>query len=163
MLTDPAQINGIWLALLLGRWSMVTGWADLFMGSFSDRNKREFVSVDARLDDLKKDTRSYEMLSRDSGKTMDDSVTPSVVTPVSPTAKLPMRSPTATNRDSGASNNDGRRTPDYFGHTARYHAPVRSFSSPRPPQTVTWDARETYTRSPPKQDQYVNPLGMNRI
>ncbi|KAK5663656.1 hypothetical protein OQA88_4087 [Cercophora sp. LCS_1] len=156
-------MNGIWLALLLGRWSMVTGWRDLIMGLFSDRSKREFVSVDARLDDLKKDTRSYEMLSRDDGKTMDDSVTPSIVTPVSPTAKLPLRSPTSTNRDSGTSNNDGRRTPDYFGHTARYHAPVRSFSSPRPPpQTVTWDAREAYARQGP-EDQYVNPLGMNRI
>jgi len=140
---------------------MVTGWRDLIMG-FSDRSKREFVSVDARLDDLKKDTRSYEMLSRDSGKTMDDSVTPSVVTPVSPTAKLPLRSPTSTNRDSGTTN-DGRRTPDYFGHTARYHAPVRSFSSPRPPQTVTWDARETYANPPSAQGNYVNPLGMNRI
>jgi len=153
-------MNGIWLALLLGRWSMVTGWRDLLVGFFSDRSKREFVSVDARLDDLKKETRSYEMLSRDSGKTMDESVTPSVVTPVSPTARLPMRSPSP-NGDSG--NNDGRRTPDYFGHTARYHAPVRSFSSPRPPQTVTWDARETYARPVQNQDDYVNPLGLNRI
>ena len=153
-------MNGIWLALLLGRWSMVTGWRDLLVGFFSDRSKREFVSVDARLDDLKKETRSYEMLSRDSGKTMDESVTPSVVTPVSPTARLPMRSPSP-NGDPG--NNDGRRTPDYFGHTARYHAPVRSFSSPRPPQTVTWDVRETYARPAQNQDDYVNPLGLNRI
>ncbi len=158
-------MNGIWLALLLGRWSMVTGWRDVVM-NLTGRNKREFVSVDARIDDLKKDTRSYEMLSRDSGKTMDESVTPSVVTPISPTAKLPLRSPSSMNRDS-TGNEDGRRTPDYFGQTARYHVPARSFSSPHPPQTVTWDARDTYARqmsySPHNQDEYVNPLGMNRI
>jgi len=164
-------MNGIWLALLLGRWSMVTGWGELIMGPFEDKTKKEFVSADARLDDLKKDTRSYEMLSRDdSGRPMDEAVTPSVVTPVSPTAKLPLRSPSSlrdTGRDTGrdSANNDGRRTPDYFGNTARYHAPVRSFSSPRPPpQTVTWDARETYARPrQPQQDEYVNPLALNRI
>ncbi|AEO70061.1 uncharacterized protein THITE_2120943 [Thermothielavioides terrestris NRRL 8126] len=159
-------MNGIWLLFLLGRWSMVTGWWDLFV-ELPNRNKREFVSVDARLDDLKKDTRSYEMLSRDTGKTMDESVTPSVETPISPTlARSTAGSPMAPDRY--PANNDGRRTPDYFGNTARYHAPARSFSSPRPPQTtVTWDARETYARptSPPyrQQDRYVNPLGMNRI
>jgi hypothetical protein len=177
-------MNGIWLLFLLGRWSMITGWRDMFM-TVPNRNKREFVSVDARLDDLKKDTRSYEMLSRDTGKTMDESVTPSVVTPVSPTqARSPVRSPDfhdyaqnygqnyAQNYGQNypqtyTQTNDGRRTPDYFGNTARYHTPARSFSSPRPPQTVTWDARETYARptSPytQQQDRYVNPLGMNRI
>jgi hypothetical protein len=137
-------MNGIWLALLLGRWSMVTGWCDLLFGPFSDKSKKEFVSVDARLDDLKKDT----------------------LTPVSPTAKLPLRSPSSL-RDPGRdtpANHEGRRTPDYFGHTARYHAPVRSFSSPRPPQTVTWDAREMYARpGQSHEDEYVNPLGLNRI
>ncbi len=162
-------MNGIWLLILLGRWSMVTGWRDLFT-TVPSRSKREFVSVDARLDDLKKDTRSYEMLSRDTGKTMDDSVTPYAVTPISP---IHARSPVG-----GAMNHeymhmpssDGRRTPDYFGNTARYQTPARSFSSPRPPQSVTWDARETYARptSPygqqqEQQDRYVNPLGMNRI
>jgi hypothetical protein len=161
-------INGIWLLLLLGRWSMVTGWRDMFT-AVPQRSKREFVSVDARLDDLKKDTRSYEMLSRDTGKTMDDSVTPSVVTPISPThARSPTGSPMHHDYMQ-MPHPDGRRTPDYFGNTARYHTPARSFSSPRPPQqTVTWDARETYARptSPPftqQQDRYVNPLAMNRI
>jgi hypothetical protein len=162
---------------------MVTGWRDLFL-NVPNRNKREFVSVDARLDDLKKDTRSYEMLSRDSGKTMDDVVTPSVVTPLSPIAKSSLRSPSANrdyanyynnlmqqdNRISG--NIDGRRTPDYFGQTARYHTPARSFSSPRPPQTVTWDPRETYVPTAKangggsdeeNNGNYVNPLGMNRF
>ncbi|KAH8910669.1 hypothetical protein BR93DRAFT_873113 [Coniochaeta sp. PMI_546] len=157
-------INGLWLALLLGRWSMVTGWGELFR-SVPNRNKREFVSVDARLDDLKKDTRSYEMLSRDTGKTMDDVVTPSVVTPLSPIAKSSLRK----NRIGG--NIDGRRTPDYFGQTARYHTPARSFSSPRPPQTVTWDPQDTYSPAVKEHGEsegensanYVNPLGMNRF
>jgi hypothetical protein len=157
-------MNGFWLALLLGRWSMVTGWRDLFT-SVPNRNKREFVSVDARLDDFKNETRSYEMLSRDSGKAMDDSVTPSVVTPISPThARSPLGSPMQ--NDYAYPSKEGRRTPDYFGNTARYHAPARSFSSPRPPQTVTWDARETYARAQSphaEHDRYVNPLGMNRI
>ena len=137
---------------LFGRWSMVLGWRDLF-GGLLFRNRKEFVSVDARLDDLKKDTRSYEMLSRDTGKTMEDVVTPSsIVSPLSPVARGP----------------SGRRTPDYFGHTARYQPPTRSFSSPRPPQSVTWDSRATYARPTTKEeesDEYedMNPLGMNRI
>ena len=160
---------------------MFEGWRDLFT-SAPNRGKREFVSVDARLDDLKKDTRSYEMLSRDdSGKMMDESVTPSVVTPISPAlVRSQMGSPTMQQNYSSSSQsggNDGRRTPDFFGQTARYHAPARSFSSPRAPQspqqhTVTWDPSETYApprgaASPPPPprngDRYVNPLGMNRI
>jgi len=131
---------------------MVTGWFDLLMCT-SQRRKKEFVSVDARLDDLKKDTRSYEMLSRDSGKTMDDLVTPSVVTPISPVARSPL-------------GDSGRRTPDYFGQTARYYTPARSFSSPRPPQSATWDSRDTYASPVSPQESYHddrNPLGMNRI
>lgn len=157
----------------------MTGWIDMFTPQ--DRSKKEFVSVDARLDDFKKDTRSYEMLSRDNGKEMDESVTPSVVTPISPayhhqSAMRSPASPTSPNRDSSHGPIDGpidgRRTPDYFGQTSRYHAPVRSFSSPRPPPQsppqpppVTWDSRETYARTEayPGNDEYVNPLGMNRI
>uniref|UniRef100_L2G0B5 G-protein coupled receptors family 2 profile 2 domain-containing protein n=1 Tax=Colletotrichum fructicola (strain Nara gc5) TaxID=1213859 RepID=L2G0B5_COLFN len=138
-------MNGIWLLFLLGRWAMVLGWIDL-VTSLGGRNKKEFVSVDARYD-VKKDTRAYEMLSRDSS---------AVVTPVSP-VKSPVVSP-----------NSGRRTPDYFGQTARYQPPMRSFSSPRPPQTPpTWDARATYarpeSRARPDGFEDMNPLGMNRI
>jgi len=142
---------------------MVTGWYELVTRRGPARAKREFVSVDARLDDLKKDTRSYEMLSRDTGKTMDDIVTPSAVSPVYPIGKTPIVP-------------SGRRTPDYFGQTARYHTPARSFSSPRPPQNVTWNAQDAYiSRSPPPpteryagsppngQYEDMNPLGMNRI
>jgi len=146
-----------------------------------NRNKREFVSVDARLDDLKKDTRSYEMLSRDTGKTMDDVVTPSVVTPLSPIAKSSLRSPRSPSASRDYTNYynnliqqeqrlggniDGRRTPDYFGQTARYHTPARSFSSPRPPQTVTWDpqaVKEDAGEQEEGNSKYVNPLGMNRF
>ncbi|KAK1769536.1 hypothetical protein QBC33DRAFT_576725 [Phialemonium atrogriseum] len=162
-------MNGIWLLFLLGRFSMFTGWADFF-GKFVNREKKEFVSADARLDDMKRDTRSYEMLSRDSGKTLDDVVTPSVGTPISPLARAYMASPPASNDLPFHYNGDGkegRRTPDYFGNTVRYHTPARSFSSPRPPQTVTWDSRETYAQperyGSPENRDYVNPLGMNQI
>ena len=161
-------MNGLWLAFLLGRWSMVTGWIDLCT-SASGRNKREFVSVDARMDDIKKDQRSYEMLSRDSGKTMDDSVTRSIVK-----SPKPLRESYTMRQDLASPHADGRRTPDYFGHTARYHAPARSFSNPHPPaqspppQTAAWDGqhpRETYQRPRvfDEDDEYVNPLAMNRI
>jgi hypothetical protein len=121
---------------------MVMGWVELFK-SIPSRKQKEFVSVDARYD-LKKDTRAYEMLSRDSS---------AAVTPITP-----VKSP--------ASPSSGRRTPDYFGQTARYQPPVRSFSSPRPPQTPpppTWNAQATYAR--PRQGDFddMNPLGMNRI
>jgi hypothetical protein len=133
-----------------------------------NQGKREFVSVDARLDDLKNQTRSYEMLSRDSGKTMDDLVTPSTVSPLSPVAaKSSLRSPSRSTADHGAYKFDGRQTPDYFGSTARYHTPMRSFSSPKPPQTVTWDMNQFTKPTQPHQDSehddYMNPLGMNRI
>lgn len=115
---------------------MATGWLDLIKSPFT-RNKKEFVSVDARYD-MKNDPRSYEMLSKE---------TSIVVTPLSP-----VRSPS-----------NGRKTPDYFGQTARYHAPSRSYSTPRAPQ-MSWDPQQTYARPTDgyKQDE-INPLGMNRI
>ncbi|KAH8675668.1 hypothetical protein BX600DRAFT_507888 [Xylariales sp. PMI_506] len=142
-------MNGIWLALLLGRWTMVTGWTDMLF-SFGGNSKKEFISVDAM--DLKKDPRSYEMLSRDSGKAE------SILTPISAT-----KSP--------APPRDGRQTPDYFGQPARYQPHARSFSSPRPPQQVTWEtqlatyAPATHNRAMADGSDYedVNPLGMNRI
>lgn len=129
---------------------MVTGWVDLFKSASGNR-KKEFVSVDARYD-IKQDSRAYEMLSKDSS---------AAVTPIEPVV-TPM------------SGGDGRRTPDFFGHTARYHAPVRSFSSPRPPPQSPpsspppgWDVRATYARPGHDNDgnnwDNMNPLGMNRI
>ncbi|KAI1847380.1 hypothetical protein JX265_005561 [Neoarthrinium moseri] len=154
------KMNGIWLLILLGRWSMVDGWKEYLLGFGGNRTKKEFVSVDARLD-LKKDPRSYEMLSRDSGKAE------SILTPISAT-KSPV------------SPRSGRQTPDYFGPAAtRYQPHSRSFSSPRPPQSqqVTWETQPAFT--PPPQTftpqpqsrrmadgsdyEDMNPLGMNRI
>ncbi|KAI9171426.1 hypothetical protein HJFPF1_00909 [Paramyrothecium foliicola] len=130
-------LNGVWLLLFLGRWSMATGWRDLIMSKFS-RNKKEFVSVDARYD-TGKDQRSYEMLSKESS---------AVVTPVSP-VQLP---------------NSGRRTPDYFGETARYQAPSRSYSNPRPPQQPSWDPQESYAPGAASYNMKdINPLAMNRL
>ncbi|KAI1341481.1 hypothetical protein F5Y15DRAFT_431222 [Xylariaceae sp. FL0016] len=148
-------MNGIWLLLLLGRWSMVTGWLDLF-GSFGGtRRKKEFVSADARMD-FKADPRSYEMLSHEPTK-----IEQHVLTPISA-----LKSP-----------DHGRQTPDYFGQAARYQPHQRSFSSPRPPQQMQWDTMEAYQNFPqqppaalsPQPHQYpepyqgMNPLGMNRI
>lgn len=146
--------NGIWLVILLGRWSMVTGWAELLhIRKDPSRAKREFVSVDARVDDLKKDTLSpVSPVNRSNGFS---SPFPQAAAATSPTMSM-----------------SGRRTPDYFGHTARYHAPARSFSSPRPPPPVSmqWseagDSDADSRRSPvPPRSPYdgMNPLGMNRI
>ncbi len=154
------QMNGLWLLLILGRWSMVTGWVEWF-ATLGGRRKREFVSVDARMD-LKND-RSYEMLDRDSTAKNETILTPSSAmsstSPVSP----------------------GRRTPDYFGRTTPYMPHQRSFSSPRAPQNVRFEMMDaqsspysepppaTHVPSPATSPQGypgysgINPLGMNRI
>ncbi|KAL6867796.1 G-protein coupled receptor [Trichoderma novae-zelandiae] len=128
------SLNGIWILFLLGRWTMVTGWVDLVKSPFNSR-KKEFVSVDARFES-QKDTRSYEMLSRD---------TSAPVTPLDP-----------------VKSSAGPQAPDYFGETARYHAPARSYSNPRPPHgsLPEWDAQKTYAAP---QGREMNPLAMNRI
>lgn len=198
-------MNGIWLLFLLGRWSMVTGWTDLL--TRKPIAKREFVSVDALGGpyDLKMnaDPRSYEMLSRDK----DELVTPEIYTvregPIypplrsylanTPTPEVTMDNDSNVNSpDLVSSSVGGRRTPDYFGGAARYQAPTRSFSSPRPPtrdgHAGSWDApasspgrpysppssSATRPYSPPTTHHYsqnsyggqqenMNPLQMNRI
>ncbi|KAI8632532.1 hypothetical protein F5Y19DRAFT_492334 [Xylariaceae sp. FL1651] len=146
-------MNGLWLLLILGRWSMITGWYELF-GTVPGRRNKEFVSVDARMD-LKNDPRSYEMLSRES------TTNETILTPTSA-----MKSPTSV----------GRQTPDYFGRTTRYQPHQRSFSSPRAPQNVQFEMMNTYqnypqppppshttTQAHPQAYGEINPLGMNRI
>lgn len=132
---------------------MVRGWVELL--THKQVAKREFVSVDALGGpyDLKMNTdpRSYEMLSRDK----DEVVTPDMSTvregPIypplrsylantpTPDVNMDKNSPDVVSRSAS-----GRRTPDYFGGAARYQAPTRSFSSPRPPtrdgQSGGWDA-----------------------
>ncbi|KAF4123965.1 7 transmembrane receptor (Secretin family) [Geosmithia morbida] len=175
-------LNGIWILFLMGRWTMVTGWLDMLHCTGRRRNP-EFISADARAEPAAKDTRSYEMLSKD---------TSVEVTPLDPV----MRSPSPVWRDYSANaynttapvptataatseSADGRHTPDYFGHSARYHAPTQSFSTPRqpssPPRRESWDPQRTYAQ-PQKayhgrqqsqasnyEDMTMNPLGMNRI
>ncbi|KAK0387643.1 hypothetical protein NLU13_3888 [Sarocladium strictum] len=128
-------LNGIWLLLFLGRWSMAKGWVELFRKPFN-RNKAEFVSVDARYD-AKQDNSQYELLDKSQSTNL---------TPVEPAVQLP---------------ETGRRTPDYFGNTARYHAPTRSYSSPRPPPAsqTTWNSHGTHAS--PEETQ--SPLNMHRI
>ncbi|KAL2885309.1 Frizzled/smoothened-like sans CRD protein B [Ceratocystis lukuohia] len=65
---------------------------------------------------------------------------------------------------------DGRRTPDYFGSTARYYAPNRSFSSPHAPRAGSVSlppplpAQSGVARLDQQNDDHaINPLGMNRI
>ncbi|KAI0160371.1 hypothetical protein GGR57DRAFT_417925 [Xylariaceae sp. FL1272] len=146
-------MNGLWLLLILGRWSMVTGWVELF-GSFGRRNQKEFLSADARTD-LKNDPRSYEMLDRDS------TTKEQILTPPSAT-----KSPAQT----------GRRTPDYFGRP-RYQTSQGSYSSPRSPKNVEFEMMNAYNNYPspplPTEPSHsysysqgyngMNPLGMNRI
>ncbi|KAI0974565.1 hypothetical protein F4678DRAFT_470545 [Xylaria arbuscula] len=147
-------MNGLWLLLILGRWSMVTGWVEWVAG-LGGRRKKEFVSVDARLD-LKNDPRSYEMLDRDSTAKNETILTPSsAMSPTSPVSP-------------------GRKTPDYFGRTTPYRPHQRSFSSPRPPHNVHFEMMDAYPAPPPaahspppaaSPQAYggINPLGMNRI
>lgn len=156
-------MNGLWLLLLLGRWSMVTGWLEYIGSCGGKRQNKEFVSADAR-GASKGESRSYEMLSHSKG----ESVSLATADPVKIYGSPDMNSPDP---------EDGRRTPDYFGQpapdywgeTARYQPHQRSFSAPRPPQNVHWDGQGGYgSRSPPppmpsREDYPMNPLGMNKI
>lgn len=175
-------MNGLWLLILLGRWSMVTGWIELVTRKPIGTGKREFVSVDALGGpyDLKMNTdpRSYEMLSRDKDDVM---VTPDTVRegPIYPPIRSYLASSAAATPQASdqyqqspdLTSDGGRRTPDYFGsqHAMRtYQPPVRSFSSPRPPtrdgQTSQvsssggWDAPSTNASRPysPPTTHYYN-------
>ena len=122
--------------------SMFTGWYEMVRGKVKPNN--EFVSADVR---NFKDPGSYEMLSRerDNGKTPEPNFAP--VTPMSPIAR------------------SGRDTPDYFGREARYKSPSRSFSAPKPPQSVgqTWDSNRSHAGPQPAYLAGMDPLSMNKI
>jgi len=122
---------------------MFTGWLDLVRKKVVKRNN-EFVSVDVgRL----KDPGSYEMLGRNTDKTPEPTFSP--VTPLSPSAQIPLKS--------------GRETPDYFGREARYKSPSRSFSAPKPPPQETQQQGWGAERPRPAASPYLDPLGMNKI
>ena len=125
---------------------MVTGWADL-LRSATAKPTREFVSVDARYD-VKNDHSSYEMLSKDQSGV----VTSLPPVQLSSSAVASPASPTSPSRS---------KSPEYFGHTARYQPPARSFSSPRPPTSPTgWDSETSYAR--PIQAQRGYQVGHGR-
>jgi len=81
-------MNGIWLLCLLGRWSMVTGWVEIFGIGMPTGVRAESASVEACMNS--RDHRGHEMLSCDSKEEGE-----SRLTPVSPTSS-------------------GRHTPDYL-------------------------------------------------
>ncbi|QUC17912.1 uncharacterized protein UV8b_02153 [Ustilaginoidea virens] len=131
-------LNGLFASFLLGRLSMAVTWVELFKSLLMGGAKqKEFVSVDAR-QDLKNDpwhSRSYEMISKDSGAAVKST--------------SPVKSPSPC-----------RYTPDYSRQTSPYHAPASSFSSPRSPQQTPgiWQG----TPAGPDCEK-MNPLGMNKI
>jgi hypothetical protein len=127
------SLNGIWLLVALGRWSMVTGWFILIESKF--RRKNDFISLDAERPVL--DPKSYEMLSSPQNgiKSPDPLVvaSPSPGTIVSPNKK-------------------GNDT-DYFGRDAKYNSPHLSFSSPKPP--TRHSVRESDSTGSSSQDKRV--------
>jgi hypothetical protein len=126
--------------MLLGRFSMFTGWYEMVMKKF--RPNTEFVSADVRALNYK-NASTYEMLSRDRESKTADQMESQPITPLSPVAK------------------SGRETPDYFSREVRYQPPVRSFSNPRPPQGGSWDPTTTQAR--PFVHPGLDPLSMNKI
>lgn len=126
---------------------MVTGWADLLRSATA--KPTEFVSVDARYD-VKNDHSSYEMLSKDQSGVVT-SLPPVQLS--SPTSPQPHRSPSQSQSQSQSPLRS--KSPEYFGQTARYQPPARSFSSPRPPTSPTgWDSETSYARPMQAQGGY---------
>ncbi len=123
------KMNGLWIFIFLGRWSMITGGIDLFRQRFS--RSREFVSVDARR--FSNDPRTYEMLR----------ATPQATIPKSPDPLL------ASPADSSSVTFSPITKTEYYGTEAKYASPTLSFSSPKPPSssaTREWDPRSTHAR-----------------
>jgi hypothetical protein len=130
------QINGLWLILLMGRFSMLRAWYDLIKSKV--RPNREFVSVDAARTPVVKDQRSYEMLASNKETTRSPDAG---LTPLTPAAR------------------SGRGTPDYFGREAKYQNPTLSFSSPKPPH----GQGRQWSPSVGDNEYRMDPLSMNKI
>ncbi|KAI2638207.1 hypothetical protein GGS21DRAFT_488908 [Xylaria nigripes] len=119
-------MNGLWLLLLLGRWSMVTGWVDWF-AAVKERRKSDFGTINKHVN-FKHDPRSYEMLDRESAAQNDTILTPSSAMP--PAAQV-------------------HTTPEYFaGRMTPYRPPQRTLSSSRPPQNVQFQMMSTSPEPP---------------
>jgi hypothetical protein len=142
---SSSQLNGIWSLLFLGRYSMFTGWYEMFMGRVKPNN--EFVSADVH---TFKDPRSYEMLGRDRDTVRTPE--PLVLYPITPLS--PLSPPTVSS---------GRETPDYFGREARYKPDTRSFTNPKPPAAN--DGWYTSPTASPQPCVYpgLDSLSMNKI
>ncbi|KAL1383599.1 hypothetical protein HDK64DRAFT_37633 [Phyllosticta capitalensis] len=124
------SVLGLQCFLLLGRWSMVTGWVDKIRSRFTP--KREFVSLDAR--GFSTDTRAFT-----SDRTFELVKVPQSNTYVA-AIKAPENAVLSPEEPWGSpiSSTDGGKTPDYFGgeYQRHYRSPVGSFSTPRAPSTA---------------------------
>lgn len=111
------SLNGIWCLLLLGHFSMFTGWYELAKGI------REHASFEVFRDGAGTDNfenpGAYEMPAnvRNGAKTPEPAFT-QISSPTPVTSKT------------------GRVTPDYFGRKARYNPPSHSTISPQTPSTI---------------------------
>lgn len=150
-------MNGIWLLFLLGRWTMVTGWKDLFLSLGVERAKKEFVSVDARMEDVKTDPRSYEIPTEPPMSSRGGRHTPDYF------SQAPRYQPHARSFSSP-------RPPQQqqFAWDAQQQEQQYSPYSPREQQHVPRSPRSPPPRDPSfsrpvPPDGYVDPLGMNRI
>ncbi|KAK8162867.1 hypothetical protein IWX90DRAFT_254601 [Phyllosticta citrichinensis] len=122
--------------LLLGRWSMFTGWVGIVRSRCSP--KREFVSLDAR--GFSKDTRAFA----------SDRAFELIKVPQSNTYVAAIKAPETAVLSpeelygSPISSSDGGKSPDYLGseHQRQYLSPVGSFSTPRAPSTA--GSRDSY-------------------
>lgn len=124
----------------MARWTMVTGWIDLFRDKTGQ--KREFVSLDAQ--NYTAQAKAYELLKVSNPTLLD--------TPKSGVAS------TIASPQEAYTSPLGRATPDYFGSEVQrnYRSPSMSFSTPKTPyqgggqdtnqSRVDWDPRITYAR-----------------
>lgn len=119
-------LNGIWVLLFLGRFTMVQAWIDLFKLKFG-RKHPDFVSVDARRHSLRLPG-DYKMI-----------VSPASTYRGVDTPSMPEKATLSPNGEKGtmavspSSVYSTDRRAEYFGKESRYASPTLSFSSPRPP------------------------------